>query len=102
MKVYISGPMTGIKDKNFPYFNFVAEHLRSLGVDVANPAEIEAKGTDWHDYLRADLKALLNCDAIVMIDGWEHSKGAHLEMHVAHRVGMPIKFIKEYLKELIQ
>ena len=42
-----------------------------------------------------DLKALLDCDAIALIDGWQESAGAHLEMHVAHRVGMRIVLAKE-------
>ena len=40
MKVYISGPMAGIENHNFPQFNALATKLRALGVDVVNPAEL--------------------------------------------------------------
>lgn len=90
-RIYISGPMTGMTDLNFPAFHAEAERLRALGYEVVNPAEINvdpAKG--WHACLRADIKALLDCDAIAMLPGWQGSSGAHLEMHVAHRVGIDI------------
>lgn len=47
--------------------------------------------------MRNDLKALLDCDALALLDGWQQSAGAHLEMHVAHRVGMEIVIAKEVL-----
>lgn len=95
-KIYISGPMTGIQDLNFPVFNLEAARLRSLGFEVVNPAEINQEtNTGWHECLRNDLKALLDCDTLALLDGWQHSAGAHLEMHVAHRVGIQIVMAKE-------
>lgn len=34
-------------------------------------------------------------DALALMDGWQKSAGAHLEMHVAHRVGMEIVIARE-------
>src|SRR5690606_26470176 len=39
-RIYIAGPMTGLPDLNFPAFHAEAARLRSRGVDVVNPAEI--------------------------------------------------------------
>jgi hypothetical protein len=90
-RVYISGPMTGYPDFNKPAFNREAERLRVLGYDVVNPAELNPDPTTpWADCLRNDIAHLVTCDALVMIEGWEKSNGAHLEMHIAHRVGMLI------------
>ena len=96
MKIYISGKMTGLPDFNFPAFHAEATRLRALGHEVINPAELNPD-TDatWHECMRRDLAALLTCDALAMLDGWQDSAGAHLEMHVAHRVGMPILFANE-------
>lgn len=92
-RIYLSGPMTGIPDHNIPAFNAAAQKLRILGYDVVNPAEITPQnGTTWEDYMRADLQALLTCDTIALMGGWENSKGAHLELHLAHRVGMTVVF----------
>lgn len=95
-RIYISGPMTGLMDSNFPAFNAEAERLRGLGHEVVNPAELNPDpATGWHACMRADIKALLDCDTLALLDGWQRSAGAHLEMHVAHRVGIDIVVAKE-------
>jgi len=94
--IYLSGPMTGMPDLNFPAFNAEAARLRALGYDVINPVEVNPDpAAPWHECMRKDLMALLQCDTIALLDGWEKSAGAHLEMHVAHRVGMRIVIAKE-------
>lgn len=95
-RIYISGPMTGLPDLNFPAFRAEAARLRALGFDVVNPADINHdQAAGWHECMRRDLAALLTCDALALLDGWQRSAGAHLEMHVAHRVGMEIIIAKE-------
>lgn len=90
-RIYISGPMSGMPEHNFPAFNAEAARLRALGYDVVNPVDVNpSPGTPWHVCLRNDLQALLTCDTLALLDGWMISQGAHLELHVAHRVGMRI------------
>lgn len=85
-KVYISGPMTGLPDLNFPAFHAAANQLRGLGLDPVNPADINPdSGMTWAACMRADIKALCDCDALALLPGWEASRGAHLELHLAHR-----------------
>ena len=91
--VYISGPMTGLPDLNFPAFHAAARQLRDLGYTVRNPAEVgEEPGKTWEDYMRKDIRLLCECDTILLLPGWENSKGAHLELHIAHRIGMKVLF----------
>lgn len=81
---------------NFPAFHAEAARLRSLGFDVVNPAEINpCPGTEWHECMKRDLTELLTCDAIALMDGWQKSAGAHLEMHIAHRIGIEIVIARE-------
>ena len=95
MKLYISGPMTGFADLNFPAFHNAAGKVASLGHTPINPADINPDfSLPWELCLRADLKALCDCDGIVLLPGWEKSKGAQLELHVAHRLGMSVHFIE--------
>lgn len=95
-RIYISGPMTGIPEFNFPAFHTEAARLRTLGYEVVNPAEINPDVTmDWHMCLRKDIVELVQCDAIALMDGWQASSGVHLEMHIAHRIGMKIVIARE-------
>lgn len=89
--VYLSGPMTDIADYNFPAFNDEAARLRALGYSVVNPAEINPDDAlPWATCMRADIKALCDCTTIALMPGWMNSKGAHLEFHIAHRLGMHV------------
>jgi hypothetical protein len=91
-KVYISGAMTGIPEFNFPTFNKVAELLRQDGAIVFNPAESFEGRTDLprHEYMREDIKQLLDAEAIMMIEGWHESKGACLELEIAKEINIPL------------
>lgn len=95
MKLYISGPMTGLPDWNFPAFNAAAAKVVALGHEAVNPVDINSDTTvTWSNCLRNDIKALCDCDGIVLLPGWEKSKGAQLELHVAHRLEMSVHFIE--------
>ncbi|MDN3561674.1 DUF4406 domain-containing protein [Vreelandella neptunia] len=91
-RIYISGPMTGLPGLNFGAFHLTAHQLRALGYEVVNPAEKQSESEDlsWEEYLKQDLQQMLTCDTIALLPGWQASKGAHLELHVAHRVGMTV------------
>jgi len=89
MKMYISGPMTGIPNLNFPLFHSEAEKLRAAGFQVINPAELNPDPSkSWTDCMRVDIKALMECDGIHMLPGWTASRGAVLEHHIAVGLGM--------------
>lgn len=96
MKIYLAGPMRGIEENNHPAFRHAAEVLRALGHEVWNPAEHD-EGLSWEDtpsairaIFRRDLDALLQQDAIVLLDGWNRSHGASLERHAADVGRMPV------------
>jgi len=38
--------------------------------------------------MKEDLKALLDCDGIYMLRGWEQSKGAKIEYELAMNLGI--------------
>jgi hypothetical protein len=95
-RVYLSGPMTGLPDLNFPAFHAEADRLRGLGYEVVNPAEINPDAAmPWNECMRADIKALCDCDVIALLPGWGASTGAHLELHIAHRIGLQVKTVDE-------
>lgn len=91
LRVYLSGPMTGLPQFNFPAFTEEAAKLRDLGFDVVNPAEINPDTTmPWHLCMRADIRALCDCDAVALMTGWHRSQGAALELHVGQRMGLDV------------
>lgn len=91
IRIYVSGPMTGLPDLNVHAFNHAAAQLRALGYEVVNPAEINPdQHLTWAQCMRADIKALCDCDAVATLPQWERSNGATLEVHIAERLGMPV------------
>ncbi len=91
-RIYLSGPMTGVPDHNFPAFRAAAEHFQQEGWEVVNPADNFGGRTDLPrgSYLRADVALLLQCDAIAMLPGWQASQGAKLEYLLARELGLPV------------
>ena len=88
-RVYIAGPMSGYAELNFPAFHAEAFALRSVGLDVVNPAEINVDpGTGWSACMRADIAQLVTCDRIHLLPGWSTSKGASLECHIGRALGL--------------
>ena len=88
-RVYIAGPMTGYAELNFPAFRTEAAALRSVGLEVINPAEINIDpSAGWSACMRADIAQLVTCDRIHLLPGWSRSKGASLEHHIGRALGL--------------
>lgn len=101
-RCYVAGPMTGLPLMNFPAFNAAAAALRADGWTVVNPVEINGDPeADRVVCLRADIRELLDCDTIALLPGWENSKGARLESHVADELKMARIFLVEPAPSLI-
>ena len=63
-KVYISGPMSGLPDYNYPEFFDLAEYLCRIGFEPINPATIPEQPT-WERYMREATKLLMGADMVV-------------------------------------
>ena len=93
---YLSGPMSGMVNCNFPAFDAEAARMRALGHFVINPAELNTDpATSWVKCMRDDITALMQCTSIVMLPGFERSKGAMLELHIAERLEMTVHLAGE-------
>lgn len=107
MRVYLAGPMTGIPQFNIPAFDNEALRLRAVNVDVVSPAELDGfemrqhllksatgsvedypEGMTWGQFLGRDIELLVDdgIEAVVVLPGWENSKGARLETFVASAI----------------
>ncbi|WP_424766260.1 DUF4406 domain-containing protein [Paenibacillus sp. sgz302251] len=99
MNIYISGPMTGHPEFNYPAFRLAAHRLRELGYSVISPHEIEPYEKTWEGFMRADIKALMDCKKVATLAGWEESRGARIEVDLAKALGMEIVTIDSLVTE---
>lgn len=106
---YLCGPMTGHPGFNFPAFDDAAYLLRKSGYVVVSPAELDEPAMraaaiaspdgrhdeslgDWKDYLARDISVVCHpsVDMLIVLEGWNTSRGACLETYVASSIGKPI------------
>jgi hypothetical protein len=93
MKWYVSGPMTGYEDLNFPAFAAVTADLREHGHEVISPAEHNPDpNADWLECILEDIKLVAQCDAMIMLWGWNESYGAQIEHLVAQKLQLHIEY----------
>ncbi len=95
--IYVAGPMSGYPDNNYPEFNRVAKALREIGYTVVNPAEF-GNGRHYVDFLREDLRLMLDCHAVATLENWWESTGARNEVNVAGLLKMPVRSYVEWLE----
>lgn len=110
---YIAGPMRGYPEWNFPAFHAAEEALRAVGYLTINPARrdeehgLDASGItaeqtegdvefDLNEALAWDLDQIAKvADLVVVLPGWEESKGAAAEVATAHALRKPVKTLAE-------
>lgn len=111
MKLYVAGPMTGLPRWNFDAFAEAAERLRAAGHEVTSPHEFDLDDgfdpdapvedftkADLHKAMRRDVEAVLQCEAVILLDGWHVSRGARLEADVAQAIGTPTYLLDRFLE----
>lgn len=105
-KVYLAGPMSGIKDFNFPAFDKAAKVLEDLGYEVFNPAENDRQngfdatglsdlqeaamaGFNLRHALKQDLSWICDhADWVALLPGYGRSKGVAAELALARALGI--------------
>lgn len=109
MKAYIAGPMSNHPQYNVPAFLDAQKDLDSredietqLPVDLNDPKVVEkllaaetgtevASGQTWGELLALDLELIeAKCDTIVVLPGWQRSRGARLETFFGRLLDYPI------------
>ncbi len=103
MKLYIAGKVSGM-----PYaevtakFGMAQKELEARGYTVVNPLAVVSHQhgitpkadsmlkTPWEWCMRWCLRALMDCDGVVLLPCWTDSRGATLERYVAGSLQIPI------------
>jgi nucleoside 2-deoxyribosyltransferase len=104
LRYYLAGPMTGLPDFNYPAFEQAFVRLSGMGYQVASP---HYDFRDWTEeqraaeppatFIKAGMLLLLSCDAVVVLSGWQHSRGTMLELQVATACKMPIYYFSRVM-----
>lgn len=100
-KVYISLPISGRNLDDVRHdIKEASELLKAQGYIPVSPLEIQPDLNAPYSILMGnDIAALLESDAMLLLDGWENSKGCRLEKQVAKIYHKPI-FIKEFIYQI--
>lgn len=102
MRIYISGPMTGLPNNNVDAFEKAELDLKGEGFFVVNPAKNGLPPiATWKQHMVRDIENLLTCEAIFFLKGWEKSKGARIEACVASTATMKMFFQEPPTESLI-
>ena len=103
MRIYLSGKITGLdKEVYSRQFERAESFYKTGGFDVVNPVTIGEEvlkinpKAEWQDFMIRDLEALRTCTHIVLLEGWEESKGAKMEKAEAEKMGLEIMYLKFY------
>lgn len=90
---YLAGPMSGYPDLNRQAFTDARRRWENAGIAVVSPVDLmpesENDTTPVREFIARDIEALACCVGILMLPGWEASKGAVAEFFCARWLGMP-------------
>lgn len=102
--------MTGLPGFNYAAFFDAERELLALGHEPLNPARndgmtveeaVAAAGSaenpahPWEWYLNRDLHHVLEAEALLLLPGWQNSRGATLETHVATALSKPLLIMRD-------
>lgn len=93
MRAYISGPISNIPEyDSMVAFNEIENKLVAAGCEVVNPRITSRWGLSWETYMQI-AQAILHSgeiDVVVLLKGWEQSRGACIERVWAKAKGIQI------------
>ena len=103
MRIYVAGPMRGIKDHPERFRKATAQ-LRDLGHEVFSPDEQPKH--PWspnptpaiREVFKGDMTWICDkADAIALLPGWNKSKGAKAEAALGKALGIRVDLIETFI-----
>jgi hypothetical protein len=92
MKIYISGAITNNPNAK-AQFDKAKKTLLELnkGYEPISPMDLPHEhDQSWNAFMREDIKAMIDCQGIYLIEGWTTSKGARIEKELAQSLDFKI------------
>lgn len=108
-KIYLSGSISKLSyEEALSLFEAAEKKALKIAKEVVNPMKLafelfQPKNPDditWGEYMVNDLHAIMNkgIDSIYMLENWQSSDGANIELFVAQTKKMSIHFENETTK----
>ncbi|MEO7977752.1 DUF4406 domain-containing protein [Flavobacterium sp.] len=93
-KIYIAGKVSGEDQQQcIAKFEKATDLIEIMGHKAVNPLEVVGDWkANWDVAMKSCLKALIDCDCILMLDDWHFSKGAKIEIQLALDLKIPILY----------
>lgn len=93
-RIYVSGGITGTTDykERFSQGALEASKLATAVIDPSKLDFVMPEGCSHEEWMSICYPLLELCDAIYMLDGWEASTGANLELVRANQLGMKVVY----------
>ena len=102
-KWYICGPITGFDmEGRRKAFERVEQLVKEMlgDVEIFNPMRNGLPDdAAYSDHMIRDLEALVECDIVIVMAGWQHSRGCLNELKFARRLNLQIIGENEVVKE---
>jgi hypothetical protein len=97
-RTYISGKISGLNfDEVCKKFGRAEQILKKAGYNPVNPCTLlHDHDKEYNSYIAEDIRHLLTCDAIYMLNDWKESKGSRIEHAVALELGLDIIYSDEW------
>ncbi len=100
--MYISGKITGLYLPDaMRMFEDAEKIVSKYGYEPINPITEVPKNFkfDWYEYMKFDIKILMDCEAIFMLSNWKDSKGAIIEHDLAKKLNYKIIYQEKQNKQ---
>jgi hypothetical protein len=91
-KCYISGKITGTDmAETCLKFEAAKKEVAIMGFEAISPLDLPHNHDGkWEQYMRECLRAMLDCNILYLLNGWENSPGATVKHQLARTLGMAI------------
>jgi nucleoside 2-deoxyribosyltransferase len=97
-KIYIAGKVTGLSVEQYlRKFAEAQSAIEDLGFEAINPiAVVNNSECDWQTAMKKCIAAMMQCDAVFLLENYHKSEGAMIEFNLCLDIGMM------YFKDLEQ
>ena len=99
MTIYVAGPISGRPKYNRPQFEEARREIEAKGHTALIPHDytegllhLGCPALIWCLSMCKCVDVLLSCDAVLFLEGWEHSAGARREHDLAMEHGKTIYY----------